>query len=97
MNEIGRATPGAAPGVGETSRLRAASRQLEGVFVQQLYKAMRDTVPEGGLTGGGAGEEMFTGLLDQHLSDATAATSSRGPGEALFRQMSASLRAKEAR
>ncbi|MBV9773553.1 MAG: rod-binding protein [Gemmatimonadetes bacterium] len=97
MNEIGRATAGGAPGAGEMTRLRAVSRQMEGVFVQQLYKAMRDTVPEGGFASGGQGEEMFTGLLDQHLSDATAASSSRGPGEALFRQMSAALRAKEAR
>lgn len=52
----------------EQDRLRGAIQQLEGVFVQQLFTAMRQTVPEGGLVDGGAGEEMFAGLLDGHLA-----------------------------
>ena len=52
-------------------RLAKSARDLEGVFVQQLYKAMRETVPEGGLGSGGAGEETFTSLLDQHIAEQT--------------------------
>ncbi len=48
--------------------LRDAVRQLEGVFVEQLFKAMRETVPQDGLTSGGSGEGMFTTLMDQHLA-----------------------------
>ena len=73
----------------EGARLRTAAQQLEGVFVEQLFKAMRDTIPEGGLVDGGNGEEMFSGMLDQHLSDATAAGWSGGIGDALYRQLSA--------
>ena len=73
----------------DSARLRTAAQQLEGVFVEQLFKAMRDTIPEGGLVDGGSGEEMFSGMLDQHLSDATAAGWSHGIGDALYRQLSA--------
>jgi flagellar protein FlgJ len=51
-------------------RLRDVARQLEGVFVEQLFKAMRETVPDDGVLGpeSRAGESMFTGLLDQQLA-----------------------------
>ncbi|MBK8250665.1 MAG: rod-binding protein [Gemmatimonadetes bacterium] len=52
----------------DEQRLAHAVRQLEGVFVEQLFKAMRETVPTDGLTNGGAGEEMFNSLMDQHLA-----------------------------
>lgn len=71
---------------GPEARLRAATRLLEGTFYQELFKAMRATVPEGGGPGGGAGEEIFTGLLDQHVADAAAQRSERGLGEALYRR-----------
>lgn len=89
MIRIG-AAPGtpAAPG-GDAERLRAASRQMEGVFVQQMFKAMRESVPEGGIVNGGAGEEVFTGLMDEHLASQAAEGNGRGPGEALFLQLRA--------
>lgn len=88
MIRIGQTGVPAAAGRDE-ERLRAASRQLEGVFVQQMFKAMRDSVPGGGIVDGGAGEETFTGLLDEHLAQQTAEGSGSGPGEALFHQLRA--------
>lgn len=71
----------------EHARLRQASRDLEGVFVEQLFKAMRETVPEGGLLDGGTGEEMFTTLLDQRLSALTPERWEGGLGNAVYRQL----------
>jgi peptidoglycan hydrolase FlgJ len=59
---------GPSPASPDEQRLTHAVRQLEGVFVEQLFKAMRETVPTDGLTSGGAGEEMFSSLMDQHLA-----------------------------
>ena len=70
---------------GDENRLRAASQLLEGVFYQQLFKAMRDTVPEGGLITGGQGQEIFEGLLDEQMAESAAMDSTGGMGEALFR------------
>ncbi|MBA3895528.1 MAG: rod-binding protein [Gemmatimonadales bacterium] len=69
------------------NRLREAARQLEGVFVEQLFKAMRESVPKDGFIDGGTGEEIFTGLLDQHLASAVPGGWDRSLAEALYRQL----------
>lgn len=70
------------------AKLKRAAQQLEGVFVQQLYKTMRDTVPQQeGIVSGGAGEEIFTGLLDQHLAAETPRHWEGGLSDALVRQL----------
>lgn len=71
----------------DADRLRATARQLEGVFVEQMFKAMRETVPEGGAVSGGSGEAMFTGMLDQSLAEEVPARWSNGLAEALYRQL----------
>ncbi|MDF1506060.1 rod-binding protein [Roseisolibacter sp. H3M3-2] len=77
-----------APREGDDARLRKVARQMEGVFVQELYKAMRATVPQSeGAVGGGAGEEMFTGLMDQHLATETPHAWGRGLGEAIYQHL----------
>ena len=65
---IGRA---ARPNPNDTpvEKLRGTAHQLQSVFVEQMFKAMRDTVPEDGEFSGGQGEEMFRGLLDQHVAE----------------------------
>jgi flagellar protein FlgJ len=82
----------------DEARLRKVVQQLEGVFVEQLFKAMRETVPDGGLVDGGSGEEIFSGLLDQHLSaEVPAGWGERGGlSEALYRQLSRRIQAAEA-
>jgi len=56
--------------------------------VQQLYKAMRETVPQQeGIVSGGAGEDIFTGLLDQHLAAETPKQWEHGIAQALYRQL----------
>lgn len=85
---IGAPVGGSIP---DPERLRRASRQLEGVFVEQLFKSMRSTVPEGGVAAGGAGEEMFTAMMDQHVAEQATAHWERGLGEALYRQLRAAL------
>jgi flagellar protein FlgJ len=73
---------------GEDAKLRKVARQMEGVFVQELYKAMRATVPQNeGAVEAGAGEELFTGLMDQHLSTETPEAWGRGLGEAIYQHL----------
>ncbi|MBX9928083.1 MAG: rod-binding protein [Gemmatimonadaceae bacterium] len=76
------ATPTAA---GEQAPLQRVARQLEGVFVQQLFKAMRETVPQDGAFSGGAGEEMFTSMLDERMAEQAPAQWDRGLSGAIVR------------
>ena len=90
-----RAAPSAS-GPTDDARLRQACAQLEGVFLEQLMKALRDTVPEGGVIDGGAGEDIFASLLDGQLSAAAAPRFDRGLGAALYRQFRAGPAAEAA-
>ncbi len=86
------ATPGAGAQPPRDARLQQAVTQLEGVFVQQLYKAMRESVPQQeGIVSGGAGEDMFTAMMDQHLAAETPKHWERGLSQALYRQLSQHL------
>ena len=67
----------------EAERLRAATTLLESAFVEELYRAMRETVPEG-ITSGGSGEAIFSGMLDQHLAEVTAGRMDGGLGQVLY-------------
>jgi flagellar protein FlgJ len=87
MNPIGASV--AISPAGEERRLAEAARNLEGVFVAQLFKAMRETVPEGGVVSGGAGEDMFTSMLDQHMSDLAPTQWNSDLGAALLKQFRA--------
>lgn len=69
------------------ARLKDTSGKLEGIFVEQLFKAMRDTVPQDGIADGGQGEEIFTGLMDQKLADEVPAQWKRGIADALVKEL----------
>lgn len=84
------AGPGTAPIAinDREARLRETAIQLEGMFVTQLYQAMRTTVPDDGLIAGGSGEAMFTSLMDEHLAAETPkGWNGHGLAEALVRQL----------
>lgn len=81
------AAGGVPAGSDRVARLQKATTDLEGVFVEQLFKAMRETVPRDGLTEGGSGEEMFTALLDQKMASVAPSRWQHGLSDALLRQL----------
>jgi flagellar protein FlgJ len=89
VNPVGPLPP--QPAASDRARLRQASHDLEGVFLNQLFQAMRATVPHEGIVAQSGGEDLFDSMLDQRLSELSAARSTRGLGEALYRQLSRHL------
>ena len=79
------------PGVDESGDLRKLADQLQGVFIQQLFKAMRDTVPQNGGAFAQAGSEMFSGIMDEHLAEAASVQLQKGLGQAIYRQLSGNV------
>lgn len=74
--------------VEQDAKLRKVAQQLEGMFVQQMFKAMRETVPQQeGIVSGGTGEELFTSLMDQHLAAETPKHWEGGLAAAVYRQL----------
>ena len=71
----------------DRAKLRHAAHQLEGVFLAQLFRTMRESVPQ---TGGEA-EAMFTSMLDDTLASKASDHMQRGLGDALYRQLAQRL------
>lgn len=92
---LGGTTPLPAPRSPQESsddaRLKKTAQNLEGLFVQQLYKAMRETIPqdEGTIGSGGTGEEMFTSLMDERLATDTPTQWAHGLADAAYKQLRA--------
>jgi flagellar protein FlgJ len=57
-----------APG-GKDDQLRKTALQLEGLFVQRLFAAMRATVPKDGIVSAGNAESIFTDMFDASLAE----------------------------
>lgn len=77
------------------AQLRRVAHQLEGVFLNQLFQAMRASVPQDESGDAAPGRELFTSLLDERLADVAAERMKGGLGEALYRQMAKRLPPEE--
>ena len=71
------------------ARLKKTALQLEGVFVQRLFAAMRDTVPDDGLMPQSSAEGTFTSLLDEKLAEKAPEqwSGEHSLAQALYRQL----------
>ncbi len=75
------------PQTARTAKLAKTAKQLEGVFVLQMLKAMRATVPKGGISDANTGEETFTSMLDEKIADKIPAQWKGGLTDALMKQL----------
>jgi flagellar protein FlgJ len=67
--------------------LRRSCQQFEAIFIQQLFKGMRATVPAGGLLENDRSIELYQNLMDQQVAETMARKQGLGIGEALLRQL----------
>ena len=73
----------------QEQRLREEIANFTAFFVNQMFSAMRDTVPESDFIDGGFAEEVFTDMLDQEISEQGARQDSfKRLNELLFEQLS---------
>ena len=61
-------TDGTRAGDKPDPRLAAACAEFESLFLNQLFKEMRATIPKAGLIDGGNAEAIYTSLLDTELA-----------------------------
>jgi Rod binding domain-containing protein len=74
------ATPGA-----EADRLRETARELEGVFLGLLMKAMRSTVGSGGLFKDGTDTQTYRDMFDQEIGRSMARAGGIGLAQMVLR------------
>ncbi len=74
--------------INKEKKLRKACADFEAIMLNQMLRMARQSMPEGGLFGGGHAEEMYRSMLDEELSIKLAHAKGIGLGELLFQQIS---------
>jgi|WetSurMetagenome_2_1015567.scaffolds.fasta_scaffold165690_2 peptidoglycan hydrolase FlgJ len=72
-------------------QLKQACREFESIFVEQLLRSMKATVPQGGFINKSSATKMFEEMLDQQFARETAVSGQLGIAETLYRQMAAAI------
>ncbi len=67
--------------------LRESTREFEAIFVMEMYKSMRKSLPEGGLFEKDIATDIFQEMMDKEYARATAKGKGMGLGEAMYNQM----------
>jgi peptidoglycan hydrolase FlgJ len=75
--------------------LRESCREMEAMFVQQMYQAMRKNVPENGLVPKDNATKIFQDMLDTQMASETAKGKGIGLGEKMYNQLKGSVERKK--
>ncbi len=71
----------------ERTKLKKAISDFEAIFINQMLKAMRNTINKSGLIDGGNSEKIYTSMIDSEVSKFIASGSGIGLYEVLSRQL----------
>ncbi len=72
------------------AKLKEACKGFESIFLQKLWKQMRDSIPKEGMLHSKE-EEMYLGMFDQKLSEKLADSGGIGLGDMLFNNLKANM------
>ncbi len=67
--------------------LKESSREFETLFVMEMFKAMRKSIPEGGLFEKSMATDMFQEMIDMETAKATTKGKGLGIADAMYKQM----------
>ncbi len=71
----------------ELQALRKSCREFEAIYINEMYKSMRKTVPDSGMFEKGVAEDVYKEMLDMELARQTAAGVGMGIGKAMYEQL----------
>ena len=71
----------------EMLALRKSCREFEAIYINEMYKAMRKTVPDSGLFKKDMSSELYKEMLDMEMAKQTASGKGMGIGEAMYEQL----------
>lgn len=75
----------------DEKQLREACQGFEAMFLQMMYKEMRNTVPENDLFGESNGQKIWQSMLDTQLMDNAAKSGGVGLAEMMYKQLAPSV------
>lgn len=71
----------------DPEKLKDLAQQFEAIFIQQMYKEMRKTVPNDGLIQRGNADDIYNQLQDMEAAKITARQGGIGLAEQMLRQL----------
>ena len=74
----------------DPEEIKKVCQQFEAIFVNMLFKQMRNTITDGGLTEKSQARETFEGMLDEEMSSAIAEGGGFGIAEMMTKALSRS-------
>jgi Rod binding domain-containing protein len=80
---------GKEPGVKriDEGKLKKACGDFESIFISQMLKEMRKSIPKSGLLDGGGQQDMYLSLFDEELSKSLAKRGGIGVGKILYQNI----------
>ena len=70
------------------TKLLRTCQQFEALFIQSMFKTMRDSVPEGGVIEKGNADGIYQSLFDQEVATQAARHNGIGIADMLYEQLS---------
>ncbi|MCF6178517.1 MAG: rod-binding protein [Geopsychrobacter sp.] len=71
----------------DSQKTAQVAQDFEAIFVQQIFKGMRQTLPDGGLLPKGQAEEIFNDMQDMEAAKQLTAHGGIGLAEMMVEQM----------
>jgi murein DD-endopeptidase MepM/ murein hydrolase activator NlpD len=87
----------AGPAADPDAQLRRVAHQIEGLFLREVLKVMRQSVPESTMLQGGLAGDVFGDMLDEELTTRVGETGGLGLANAIALQLGATLAPDRAR
>ncbi len=79
-------TPKKPPGR-DPQQLKQVAQQFEAIFIQQMFKEMRNTVPDAGLLEKGNADDIYTQLQDAEAAKMMAQHGGIGLADLMLKQL----------
>lgn len=75
------------PGDPKLKSLRKSCREFEAIYINEMYKTMRKTVPESSLFESDMANTLYQEMLDMEMARQTADGDGMGIGKAMYEQL----------
>ncbi len=72
----------------EKRRLKAACQGFEAIFLHEMLKSMRRTIPKSGLLDGGLRDRIYESMFDEAVSKSLSRRGALGIADMLYNQLS---------
>ena len=71
----------------DLEKLRESTREFEAIYVMEMFKSMRKTIPENGLIKKDSAMKLYQEMMDMELARKTSEGDGMGIGLAMYNQM----------